>query len=127
VRAQKTANANRENYPTAEGRSTTSRTDENNCPGGLEVDSPPEKPKGTVSMKSKRQDDPLSWYGILVPPSLRKAQKDFTAAIEGNVPELMDVMIDMRDVESQIYKLRKEVGQREARFPIVTHGVSETY
>jgi hypothetical protein len=72
-----------------------------------ETDSFREKPKAAISKRSKRSDDPISWYGILVPQSLRNAQKSFTTAIEGSVPQLTDVMIEMRDVELKIHNLRK--------------------
>jgi coiled-coil domain-containing protein 115 len=61
--------------------------------------------------ETRRSNDPISWYGILVPQSLRNAQKSFTSGVEGGVPQLLDVMADMREVELKIYNLRKEIGE----------------
>jgi hypothetical protein len=62
------------------------------------------------SRKPFRSDDPLSWYGILVPPSLRNAQKSFAEAIQGNIPELATVVNEMWQVEERVTSLRKEIG-----------------
>jgi coiled-coil domain-containing protein 115 len=56
-----------------------------------------------------RSDDPISWYGILVPPSLRNAQRSFTDAVDGGIPQLMTVVRDMQYVESLVYDLRRQI------------------
>ncbi|KAJ5110817.1 hypothetical protein N7532_001352 [Penicillium argentinense] len=60
--------------------------------------------------KKFHSNDPLHWYGILVPPSLRNAQRSFTAAVEGQVPELAGVVVEMRALEHKIAELRTEIG-----------------
>lgn len=60
--------------------------------------------------KKFRSDDPIHWYGILVPPSLRTAQRSFTQAIQGQVPELAGTIVEMRALEERITRLRKELG-----------------
>ena len=64
------------------------------------------KPKST---------NPLRWFGVLIPPSLRAAQGSFTSAVEGPVPALVNVIAEMREVESQVNKLRGllEAGKSE--------------
>jgi hypothetical protein len=52
--------------------------------------------------------DPLSWYGVLVPQSLRSAQKSFTTVIEG-FPELVSVVYEMRILEREISGLRERL------------------
>ncbi|KAJ5520545.1 hypothetical protein N7463_000998 [Penicillium fimorum] len=65
---------------------------------------PVEKPK-PVSKKF-RSADPIHWYGILVPQSLRRAQDSFTNAIDNQVPDLASTTLEMRALEQQISQLR---------------------
>ena len=58
--------------------------------------------------KPVRCGDPLSWYGVLVPQSLRSAQKSFTTVIEG-FPELVSVVYEMRILEREIGGLRERL------------------
>jgi coiled-coil domain-containing protein 115 len=58
--------------------------------------------------KHVRCGDPLSWYGVLVPQSLRSAQKSFTTVIEG-FPELVSVVYEMRILEREIGGLRERL------------------
>jgi coiled-coil domain-containing protein 115 len=62
---------------------------------------------------SYRSEDPLAWYGVLVPRSLRNAQTSFTAAVEECIPELVSVITEMRLVEEKVNLLRKELDSRE--------------
>lgn len=59
--------------------------------------------------KKSRPSDPIYWYGILVPRSLRTAQKSFTDGIQNEVPALAAVVIEMRGLEDKINKLRTEI------------------
>ena len=69
-----------------------------------------DEPPSTQPKKNPvRGGDPLSWYGILVPQSLRSAQKSFTAAIEG-LPELVGVVHEMRILEREISGFRERLG-----------------
>ncbi|KAJ5999108.1 hypothetical protein N7451_006918 [Penicillium sp. IBT 35674x] len=60
--------------------------------------------------KKSRPSDPIYWYGILVPPSLRTAQKSFTDGIQNEVPALAAVVVKMRGLEDKINKIRTELG-----------------
>lgn len=80
-----------------------------------ESDSPVEDSISKSSVKSKapkksRPSDPLYWYGILVPPSLRTAQKSFADGIQNEVPALAAVVVEMRGLEDKVNKLRTEIG-----------------
>ncbi|KAL4973749.1 hypothetical protein BDW66DRAFT_153512 [Aspergillus desertorum] len=55
--------------------------------------------------------DPIRWFGILVPPSLRNAQKSFIEAVEGSLPELAGVVVEMQTAEKEISNLRRELGR----------------
>lgn len=59
--------------------------------------------------KKFRSNDPIHWYGILVPPSLRIAQESFRGAIMTEVPELAETIVEMRVLEQQITQLRSEL------------------
>ncbi|KAI1959545.1 hypothetical protein LOZ58_004354 [Ophidiomyces ophidiicola] len=53
--------------------------------------------------------DPLQWFGILTPASLRDAQSSFSSAVDGPIARLLNVVAEMRDVEQTITGLRKLV------------------
>ncbi|CAK4034908.1 Hypothetical predicted protein [Lecanosticta acicola] len=59
--------------------------------------------------------DPLRWFGILVPPTLRSAQKSFSSAIgdECGVAKAVNAARGLRDAEVQIRKLRKVLKKAE--------------
>ncbi|KGO71270.1 hypothetical protein PITC_063510 [Penicillium italicum] len=56
--------------------------------------------------KKFRSTDPIHWYGILVPQSLRKAQDSFANAIDNQVPDLASTTVEMRALEQQISRVR---------------------
>ncbi|EED13888.1 conserved hypothetical protein [Talaromyces stipitatus ATCC 10500] len=74
----------------------------------------PEKVEESNKKKKKifRSDDPISWYGILVPASLRSAQKSFIGAVDGGILELVSVISEMRCVEDMVYELRGEIEKK---------------
>lgn len=87
-------------------------------PGDVdEKDQRKEKVKDTKpaepSPKTKTPRDPIRWFGILVPPSLRSAQGSFISAVEGPVPQLASLTSELRKQEIDIGRLRKQI--RKAR------------
>lgn len=103
--------ANAEDDGTQDAEESTSQA----AASGMAADTPPaEAERDTKSKKAKRRfrsSDPIYWYGILLPLSLRSAQKSFTEAVEGRVSELANVVVEMRTVEQQIEKVRSAIGQ----------------
>lgn len=68
-------------------------------------------PETTIeTAKSQRPANPITWYGVLVPPSLRRAQTSFTEAVEVSIPELASTVAEMQSVEAQVAQLRKQIG-----------------
>lgn len=63
-------------------------------------------PKPSQPRKKFRSSDPLTWYGILVPPSLRSSQKSFTDTVEKQIPALASVVAEMQAVEKEIDRAR---------------------
>lgn len=64
-----------------------------------------------VSPDRPRFSDPIHWYGVLVPPSLRSAQKSFTEGVDQCLPELASVVVQMQVMEREIERLRSESAQ----------------
>ena len=77
-----------------------------------EVDSTKTEKSTKQKKKIFRSDDPISWYGILVPSSLRNAQRSFTGAVDGDIPEIVTVIYEMRYMENRIYDLRREIEEK---------------
>ena len=57
----------------------------------------------------KSSTDPLRWFGILVPPALRSAQASFVSTVEGPVPHLASLVRDLRRLEIDVARLRKQI------------------
>lgn len=67
--------------------------------------------KPQPSKRKPRSSDPLRWYGILVPQSLRSAQKSFAEAVDGQMAELAGVIVEMQAVEKEVTRVRSELGR----------------
>ncbi|KAI4717899.1 hypothetical protein E4T48_05916 [Aureobasidium sp. EXF-10727] len=65
--------------------------------------------------KPKNPRDPLHWYGILVPPSLRSSQKSFQSAINESVIDAANSAQALRRIDMEIRKLRKDIKKAEKR------------
>ena len=72
---------------------------------------PETKTKTQTKTKGSQFNDPIHWYGILVPPSLREAQASFKGAIEHDVLELAETTVEMRALEEKITRLRTELAE----------------
>ncbi|EMD65320.1 hypothetical protein COCSADRAFT_139099 [Bipolaris sorokiniana ND90Pr] len=67
-----------------------------------------EEPKEKIKT-TKKSNDPLKWFGILVPPALRTAQSAFINAVETPIPQLATLARDMRMQEIEIERVRKQI------------------
>jgi hypothetical protein len=85
--------------------------DAQDLPGPLK---PVAETNSQPNSKTKRSlaSNPIRWFGILVPPSLRNAQKSFTEAIECKLPELASIVVEMQAAERKIIRLRGELGRQ---------------
>ncbi|KAG9596226.1 hypothetical protein KCU77_g5189, partial [Aureobasidium melanogenum] len=63
--------------------------------------------------KQKKVRDPIHWYGILVPPSLRSSQNSFKSAIQDPIVEAANSAQALRYVNMEIRKLRKDIKKAE--------------
>ncbi|KKY21316.1 hypothetical protein UCRPC4_g03752 [Phaeomoniella chlamydospora] len=57
--------------------------------------------------------DPILQFGILIPPSLRTAQKSFIGAISSVIPELLNVTERMKWLEAEIERARRALESSE--------------
>lgn len=85
-----------------------------------ELSNAPDDHTGDDAKKRSKVVDPLRWFGVLVPPALRSAQGSFIQAVEGPVPRLLNIVRDMRSLESDISRLRKEIKRRAAEQWFIT-------
>lgn len=53
--------------------------------------------------------DPLYWFGILVPQTLRNAQGSFQLAVIRSIPELASTAKEMKETEIEIRRTRKKL------------------
>lgn len=90
---------------------TVSPTSEPDTPASQDPTAELPAPEKSKSVRKKfHSDDPIYWYGILVPTSLRTAQKSFTEAIQGQVPDLAGTIVEMRALEQKISQVRAKLG-----------------
>jgi hypothetical protein len=54
--------------------------------------------------------DPLTWFGVLVPPALRQTQTQFVKATEVQIPELLVVDSKLKSIEREVWALRDQLG-----------------
>ncbi|KAL9088348.1 MAG: hypothetical protein Q9165_006273 [Trypethelium subeluteriae] len=71
-----------------------------------------QRDSGSLS-RSESNRDPLKWFGILVPPALRAAQKSFETAVEGPLMELAAMKSEMHEAEVEIRRTRKVMKARK--------------
>ncbi|KAK4869807.1 hypothetical protein LT330_005531 [Penicillium expansum] len=89
----------------ASGESSPAETARSEPSDSAETEiTPVEKPN--PASKKFRSADPIHWYGILVPQSLRRAQDSFANAIDNQVPDLASTTVEMRALEQQISRVR---------------------
>ncbi|KAF2426477.1 hypothetical protein EJ08DRAFT_372696 [Tothia fuscella] len=92
------------------GRFTMSRASAEN--GTKEGSDLPPDAKDEDERKEKidpRPVDPISWFGILVPPALRSAQSRFVNAVEGSIPRVATLAKELRTIEIEIGRARKAI------------------
>ncbi|KAL8998856.1 MAG: hypothetical protein Q9169_002194 [Polycauliona sp. 2 TL-2023] len=55
--------------------------------------------------------DPLNWFGILVPPTLRASQTFFRHAVTETIPSLANLSNEMKRLEIEIRRTRKKINK----------------
>lgn len=75
-----------------------------------ELTSERQKAKQRVKQQPGHRD-PLTWFGLLVPPALRQTQSHFSQAVETFIPALSSLDATMRRLEEQIWACRRELAE----------------
>ena len=65
----------------------------------------------TLQVGKQALQDPIKWFGLLVPPALRSSQAYFRSAVGDNIPGLVNVDNEMKEVEIEIRRTRKRLGK----------------
>ncbi|OKL63483.1 hypothetical protein UA08_01969 [Talaromyces atroroseus] len=92
--------------------SPSQTTQDSSTDGNVDATNNDDDHNGTKKVPPRklfRSDDPVAWYGILVPPSLRRAQQSFTEAVNDGIPQLVTVAREMQRVENLVHKLRRQI------------------
>ena len=63
----------------------------------------------TKQNPNPKSPDPLHWFGILVPQTLRQCQSSFISAVSSTIPALINTLTQMGDLEIRITNLRIEL------------------
>lgn len=95
--------------PESSQKDTTPAPDESDLSASTDGDDSSNPETSKSPSKKSRSDNPIHWYGILVPPSLRTAQNSFTDAVQDSVPELAGTVVKMRKLEERITQVRAEI------------------
>jgi hypothetical protein len=56
----------------------------------------------------KPHRDPLKWFGLITPSTLRQAQTQSVQAVEDIIPRLVSINIQMTEVEIEVRRARKK-------------------
>ncbi|KAL8952208.1 MAG: hypothetical protein Q9222_001863 [Ikaeria aurantiellina] len=64
------------------------------------------KAKSTSTVPAQ---DPLRWFGILVPAALKASQASFRKTVTGTIPDLANVSNEMKQLEIEIRRTRKKI------------------
>ena len=82
-----------------------------------------------VSTKRAKVDpwvrDPLTWFGILAPPSLRITKSTFVGIVEQTIPALLNADMAMRRLEEQVWDLRRQLGIEAEYQSVHVNGTDE--
>lgn len=57
--------------------------------------------------------DPIRWFGMVVPSTLRDSQKTFTLAVQDAVPAVVNAAAEMHQLEIEIGRTRKAIRKLE--------------
>ncbi|KAL1880661.1 hypothetical protein Daus18300_001273 [Diaporthe australafricana] len=66
------------------------------------------KAEREADSKKQNAKDPLRWFGVLTPLSLRQTQAHAVEAVEQVVPRLVSLNAEMQDLEIQVRRARKK-------------------
>jgi hypothetical protein len=65
--------------------------------------------------------NPLNWYGVLVPNTLKDTQKSFTRSVEQSIPDVLNATAKLRQIEIDIGRTRKTIKKLEKSEVLNSH------
>ncbi|KAF2757473.1 hypothetical protein EJ05DRAFT_501008 [Pseudovirgaria hyperparasitica] len=79
-----------------------------NTENGQHGRSPEKSPNRPSDESEEKIVDPIRWFGVLVPQALRTSQSHFVQAVDDPIPKLCNILREMRILESEIGRTRKQ-------------------
>lgn len=70
---------------------------------------PAEVAAATITKTDPADKNPISWFGLLVPPALKQTQTHFVTAVEELVPALVNADAEMKVLEAEIWEVRTKL------------------
>lgn len=102
--------------PRVKNDSVVEAEEASSIPAGNQHDKdeePPQEAAGETKSTKPKHRDPIHWYGILAPMSLRQAQSQAVHAVQDIIPRLVSVNAEMEHVEIEIRRARKKRAKAE--------------
>jgi hypothetical protein len=65
------------------------------------------------SEETSKPRNPINWYGVLIPPPLREAQKSFIDVVDNSIPNVINITAQLRQLEIDIGRTRKTIKKLE--------------
>lgn len=84
------------------------------APVGEPVPAGNDKAEGEAGPKKQNARDPLRWFGVLTPLSLRQTQACAAEAVDQVIPRLASLSAEMQDLEIQVRRARKKRAKERA-------------
>ncbi|KAI0128360.1 hypothetical protein BJ170DRAFT_324695 [Xylariales sp. AK1849] len=78
------------------------------------VDDTQAEKEDSTSANKPTKKDPLKWFGLLTPMSLRHAQTQGTRVVEQVIPKLVTINAEMAQIEIEVRRARKKRMKAEA-------------
>jgi len=86
----------------------------------------------TKSSCTAQYRDPIHWFGFLVPSALRSSQTIFVRAVEEDIPEILRLDMELKQVEINVRRTRKQISklsnqQFRKTSKVKEHGASSSF
>ncbi|CEI68700.1 hypothetical protein FVEN_g7961 [Fusarium venenatum] len=104
-------NAPEEEEEEEEEEAKAEERDESSATGGPKQGPKPET--GEEKPAEKKLKNPLRWFGLFAPMSLRTAQTQSVKAVEDIIPRIVSINAEMLDVEIEVRRARKRRAKAE--------------
>ncbi|KAL5598890.1 hypothetical protein BROUX41_003789 [Berkeleyomyces rouxiae] len=83
------------------------------APGAQAEPTAPDQPPSQQATLDPR--NPIRWFGVLAPPAIKMAQSEAIGTVENLIPQLINARCDLRQLEIDIGRARKQQARNLAR------------